>query len=148
VLLSWFIKSKYFFPMPSIPIHPAALVGGPISQGPLARYGINVAPMAISWALRFVHSRLENFVGHAMKRAYTRQRKQQREKETPEERAARKAVKRFAREQRQQQQQDIVHADEPHVRPLTVEEIRQAAAEAAERRRANLDSNTAFDDLD
>jgi uncharacterized protein YggT (Ycf19 family) len=146
ILLSWFTTSRYFFPMPNLSIRPAALMGGPISQGPLAGYGINLAPMALSWAFRFVHARLEGFVGLALKSAQKRQKKQQRAKETPEERAARKSAKHAAREAAQQQASQKMQ--EPDVRPLTADEIREAAALAAERRRSVIESNTALDDLD
>jgi len=94
ILLSWVITSKYFFPIPSIPIRPAQLMGGEIAQGPLSGYGINVAPMLIGWVFRFAGSKLEGWVGRAFQRAHRRQKKQQRAQETPEERVARKEFKR------------------------------------------------------
>ena len=42
VILSWVMTSRYFFPIPSLPIRPAAIMGGPVSSGPFARYGVNV----------------------------------------------------------------------------------------------------------
>lgn len=146
ILLSWFMTSKYFFPMPNLSIRPAALMGGPISQGSLAGYGINLAPMVLSWAFRFVHGRLERLVGLALKSAQQRQKKQQRAQETPEERTARKNAKRAAKEAAHQQRGQTMQ--EPEVRPLTSDEIREAAASAAERRRSAIESNTALDDLD
>jgi hypothetical protein len=146
ILLSWFMTSRYFFPMPNLSIHPAAFMGGPISQGPLAGYGINLAPMALSWAFRFAHTRLEGFVGIALKSAQKRQKKEQRAKETLEERAARKSARHAAKEAAQQQPSQKMQ--EPDVRPLTADEIREAAALAAERRRAVIESNTPLDDLD
>ncbi len=121
-------------------------MGGPISQGPLAGYGINLAPMALSWAFRFAHTRLEGFVGIALKSAQKRQKKEQRAKETLEERAARKSARHAAKEAAQQQPSQKMQ--EPDVRPLTADEIREAAALAAERRRAVIESNTPLDDLD
>jgi hypothetical protein len=146
IMLGWFISSKYFFPMPSLSVNPAALMGGPISQGPLARYGINIAPMVISWVFRFVHARLEGWVGRSLKQAQKWQKKKQREHEPPEERAARKAAKRAAKEAAQKMHEPRMH--EPDIEPLTPNEIREAAAQAAERRRANIESNTPLDDLD
>lgn len=169
ILLGWVMTSKYFFPMPSLPIRPAAMMGGPIAQGPLGGYGINVAPMALSWVFRFGHGRLEGWVGRVLSRAHQRQRKEekkkQRDNETPEERTARKAAKRAAKaaaappqrqpaassppKEQQQQQWDPRIASEPSaVQPLTPEEMRQAAMEAAERRKASMETNTAFDELD
>jgi len=147
ILLGWFMSSKYFFPIPSLPIRPAALMGGPVSQGPLSKYGLNVAPMAISWGMRFVHGRMEIWVGNAMRRSFKRQKKQKRDNETDEERAARKAVKRAAKAAEKAKQEEHLNKEAP-IRPLTTEEMRQAASEAAEARRANLESNTPLDDLD
>lgn len=154
ILLSWVMTSKYFFPIPSIPIRPAQLMGGPISQGPLSGYGINVAPMAIGWAFRFVGSKLEGWTGRAFQRAVKRQKKEQRAEETPEERAARKEAKRAKREEKRRQREHQRQHDprfnqpEPEIRPLTGEEMQEAAVKAAESRQKNLESNTAFDDLD
>jgi hypothetical protein len=151
IFLGWFMTSKYFFPMPSISIRPAALMGGPVSQGPLAKYGLNVAPMAISWVLRFVHGRLEAWVGSALQRAQKRQKREQRAKdranETEEERAARKAAKRAAKAAEKAKQNPPEEKEEP-VKSLTPEEMRQAALDAAEARREKLKSHTALDDLD
>ena len=36
VILSWFMTSKYFFPIPSLLIRPAAMRGGEVASGPLA----------------------------------------------------------------------------------------------------------------
>jgi len=154
ILLSWVMTSEYFFPIPSIPIRPAALMGGPISEGPLSRYGINVAPMVIGWAFRFVSSKLEGWVGRAFQRAHKRQRKQQRTQETPAERAARKEAKRVRKEEKRRQREQERQNDprfnqpEPDIRPLSVEEMQEAAVKAAESRQKNLESNTEFDDLD
>jgi len=152
VLLSWVMRSKFFFPMPNISIRPAALMGGDTSQSSLASYGINVAPMAITWGLRFMAARLEGWVGRAFKRAAKVQKKRHRAQETQDERAARKQAKRMAKEEalRQSQQQDPgFNQGEPEICPLTDQEIRDAAAQIAEESRcANLESNTEFDDLD
>jgi hypothetical protein len=103
VFLSWFTSSRYFFPMPSLPVRPAQFMGGKVASGPMAKYGINVGPMAVTWVLRFISGRLERFTGRALARAYQRQKKATREWESPEDRAARKAArkaaKKLAREQ-------------------------------------------------
>ena len=157
VILSWVMTSKYFFPIPSLSIRPAAFMGGPIAQGPLAQYGFNVGPMVITWVLRFVQGLLEGWVGRALRRSHKRQKKQQRAQETPEEKAARKAAKRAAkqrdveekyRRKQWQQQRQQEAKEEPEIKVLTPEEMRKLAEEAALKRQQNLQSNTAFDDLD
>jgi len=154
VMLSWVMTSKYFFPIPSISIRPAALMGGPVSQGPLAQYGFNVGPMVITWLLRFIHGLLEGWVGRALVRSHKRQKKQKRDLETPEEKATRKAAKRAAKQRekeeelRRRQWHQRRQQQEPEIKELTPEEIDELAAQAALRRRANVESNTAFDDLD
>jgi len=152
ILGSWVMTSKYFFPMPSLPIRPAAMMGGPIAQGPLAGYGINIAPMVMSWAFRFSHGKLENWVGRALSQAHVNQRKaekrKQRENETPEELAARKAAKRAAKAAAASPLFREEKREEPAPKPLTPDEIRQIAAVAAQKRQAQLESNTEFDDLD
>jgi len=193
VLLSWVLpKNKYFFPIPNLTVRPAALLaassGG--SPGPLGQYGFNMGPMIITWGLRFVHGKLEQWTGRAMVHAQTKQRQfekeQRRSKETPEEKEARRAARAARRAQRhaqrdaqqQQQQQKEQQADtnsppppSPETNPLPGEddmdvddetsslsrdEIRQAAAESAERRRnetATMETTFAgnsccLDDLD
>jgi hypothetical protein len=97
VFLSWFTTSRYFFPTPNLPIRPAAMMGGEASRGPMAGYGINIGPMALSWAMRFVNGRLEAFTGKALSKAYQRTKQEARQREDPEERAARKAARRAAK---------------------------------------------------
>lgn len=79
VLLSWVMKSKFFFPVPHIPIRPAALIaaasGNNGGAGALGNYGLNVGPMAISWLFRFVNGRLELFMGKALAAAHKAQNK-------------------------------------------------------------------------
>ena len=97
VLLSWFTSSKYFFPTPSLPVRPAQFMGDKVASGPLASYGINVGPMAVTWALRFVYGRLESFTGRALSRAYQKRKKESRDSESTEARAARKAARKAAK---------------------------------------------------
>ena len=110
ILLSWFTSSQYFFPTPNLPIRPAAMMGGQVASGPLAKYGFNVGPMAISWAMRFAHGKLEIFTGKALSESYQRQKRAARQGETPEERvarkAARKAAKRAAKEEAEQRRKE------------------------------------------
>jgi len=101
VILSWVMRSKYFFPVPHIPIRPAALLatttGGAAGGGPLSHYGVNVGPMAVTWTLRFVHGRLEGWTGRALSNAQKWQRKKEKadakKNETPEEKEARRAAR-------------------------------------------------------
>lgn len=93
VLLSWVMKSKYFFPVPRIPIRPAELIatasGNSGGAGPLGNYGLNVGPMLISWLFRFVNGRLEQFIGKALSDANKREKKKKRaEKKANEKREA------------------------------------------------------------
>ncbi|KAG7345920.1 hypothetical protein IV203_004987 [Nitzschia inconspicua] len=97
VLLSWVITSKYFFPMPTLAIRPAQFMGEKVAHGPMGRYGMNVAPMAITWTLRFLRTQVESYTAKALSHAYQQQRKESRANETEEERAARKAARRAAK---------------------------------------------------
>lgn len=87
------MKSKYFFPVPRIPIRPAELIatasGNSGGAGPLGNYGLNVGPMLISWLFRFVNGRLEQFIGKALSDANKREKKKKRaEKKANEKREA------------------------------------------------------------
>lgn len=72
VLLSWVMRSKYFFPIPNIPIRPAQLLAGGVGgdAGALGQYGINVGPMIISGLFRFLNNRVEGMIGKAMASAF------------------------------------------------------------------------------
>lgn len=128
VLLSWFTTSEYFFPIPSLPFRPAQFMGDQVSSGPLSRYGINVGPMALSWAFRFVNGRLEVFTGKALSRSYQKQKKANRENESAEARAerkaARKAAKKAAKEEAEQKRREEEMAE--------AERRKEAAAKAGE----------------
>ena len=97
VLLSWFFSSKYFFPTPNLSFRPAQFMGETVSRGPLAKYGLNVAPMVFTWTFRFVGGQLERFTGRALANAHQKQTKAARGGETPEERAVRKAARKAAK---------------------------------------------------
>jgi hypothetical protein len=179
VILSWVMTSnKYFFPIPSLPIRPAAMMGGPVSSGPLARYGVNVGPMLVTWVLRFLQGRLETWTGRALSKAHRAQtKKSRRENETPEEKEARRAARRARRAAREEEQNQKGAAsrqqeaqptppasqeeekDFPAFHDLdstndvepTLEQKRTAAATAAEARSKQepmVDSYTALDELD
>jgi hypothetical protein len=178
VILSWFMTSKYFFPIPSLSIRPAAMIGGEVANGPLARYGINVGPMVLTWGFRFLQGKLETWTGRALSTAHRVQAKknceEKRENETPEEKEIRRATRRARRaareeEQRRQVQEEELpnHSNETQSQePISSElknvestetaepshhEKRQAAAAAAEARLKEdsiVDGYTAMDDLD
>ncbi|GKY98538.1 hypothetical protein MPSEU_000810800 [Mayamaea pseudoterrestris] len=100
IALSWIIRrSKYFFPTPQLNVQPGQMLGKEVAGSAIGSMSINIAPMAITWLMRFVHARLEAWTGRAMARALQAQRKAAREKESAEERAARKLMKKQTREQ-------------------------------------------------
>ena len=106
VLLSWVMRSKYFFPVPSIPIKPAQLITGAMGKGgdagALGNYGINVGPMVISWLFRFLGRQVEAMIGRAMSEALQRQKRREKDemkRMRKEERAKEKEAKREARRQ-------------------------------------------------
>jgi hypothetical protein len=103
VLLSWVMTSKYFFPVPRLPIRPGQLMGGEVAKSSLAGFGVNIGPMVIGWLLRFLHVRVERFTGQAMAWAYGTQRRAVRAAESEQERGARKAAKRERKRRKQQQ---------------------------------------------
>ena len=98
IMLSWFMSSRYFFPTPNFSIRPAQFMGGPIAHGPLAKYGVNVGPMVLTWMFRFFSARVEAWTGRALSRAHRQQRKEAKQWEDPEERKARKAARRAAKQ--------------------------------------------------
>lgn len=115
VLLSWFLPSesyyrRYMFPIPSLPIRPGQFMGEKVANGPMGRYGMNIAPMAITWSMGFVRSKIEYWTGKALSKDAKRRRKQARSGETEEQRkarkAAKKAAKRAAAEEQEKKQQE------------------------------------------
>mmetsp|Transcript_15789 Transcript_15789/g.28658 ORF Transcript_15789/g.28658 Transcript_15789/m.28658 type:complete len:389 (-) Transcript_15789:126-1292(-) len=106
VLLSWVMRSKYFFPVPSIPIKPAQLITGAMGKGgdagALGNYGINVGPMVISWLFRFLGRQVEAMIGRAMAEALQKQKRREKDemkRMRKVERAKEKEAKREARRQ-------------------------------------------------
>jgi len=130
VLLSWFTSSEYFFPTPNLSVRPAQFMGEKVAKGPLAKYGLNVGPMALTWAFRFIQGQLEAFTGRALSRAYQQQKKAAREWESPEERAERKAARKAAKQAAKQEA-------EARKREAEMEEQRRRK-EAAEKASAAL----------
>lgn len=115
VLMSWVLSSesphrKYMFPIPSIPIRPGQFMGEKIANGPMGRYGMNIAPMAITWSMGYVRSKLEYWTGKALSKSAKIRRREARSNESEEERKARKAAKkeakRAAREEQERKQQE------------------------------------------
>ena len=103
VILSWVMKSKYFFPVPYIPIKPAALLAtaaGTSSAGPFENYGLNVGPMFISGLFRFCNGRIEMFMGRALSDAMQRQRKERRKARKEEERKQEEILRQERKEAR------------------------------------------------
>lgn len=131
VLLSWVMKSEYFFPIPHIPIRPAALLatatGNTGGAGPLGSYGINVGPMVVSWLFRFTNGKIENFMGRALADAHKKQkkkmkaaRKEQEKKEAAiakEERRAARRARRAEREARKKEAEARGETYEPPKKP-------------------------------
>lgn len=116
VILSWVMTSKYFFPIPSISVRPAAILAGASGMGsgnnPLAGYGINVGPMVITFCLRFLNSRIERWLGRVLSEASKRQNRERKEariarewmasQDAKQERKAARATRRAEREARRQ----------------------------------------------
>jgi hypothetical protein len=99
VALSWFIRrSRWFFPTPSLPLRPGQFMGEEVAKSQVGSYGINVGPMLLTWAMRFVHAKMETWTGRALVRAQKERRRSERAAETPQQRADRKEAKRVARQ--------------------------------------------------
>merc|ERR1740124_1259174 len=83
VILSWVMTSKYFFPIPSVAVRPAALLAGASGMGggnnPLAGYGINIGPMVVTFCLRFVKGRIEMWMGRVLDKANRQQKSDRKE---------------------------------------------------------------------
>jgi len=127
VLLSWFIsKNKYFFPIPSLSIRPAALLaastGG--NAGPLGQYGINIGSMLVTWTLRYVKSKVEDWMGKVLNKAMRAQRKAQREWESNEEKEERKKAKALRKEERRKRREEEALKE----RQQKVEDAKQRSA--------------------
>ena len=91
VLLSWVTRSKYFFPIPQLTIRPAQLMGGEMANSSMANYGINVGSMLVTYGLRFLYGKIEQFTGVALAKKARQQRHDARQNESSDEKVARKA---------------------------------------------------------
>lgn len=91
VLLSWVMRSKYFFPIPHIPIRPMQMLGGEIAKSSAASYGINVGSMAVTWVMRFVYGYVEGWTGKEMARAHRNLKKQRKDQRKADRKKARTA---------------------------------------------------------
>jgi hypothetical protein len=91
VLLSWVTTSKYFFPIPRLTIRPAQLMGGEMANSSMANYGINVGSMLVTYGLRFLYGKIEQYTGAVLANKARQQRREARQRESSDEKAARKA---------------------------------------------------------
>mmetsp|Transcript_45517 Transcript_45517/g.110748 ORF Transcript_45517/g.110748 Transcript_45517/m.110748 type:complete len:517 (-) Transcript_45517:37-1587(-) len=116
ILATWLItrtpqNSHWFFPIPNLPLRPGQFMGDKVANGPLGGYGLNIAPMAIGWAMRFVQAQLEGFTGRSLSKARTHQRKEADMWRSDDDKAARKEARKAARkaakeELRQKQEEE------------------------------------------
>lgn len=105
VLLSWVTTSKYFFPIPRLTIRPAQLMGGEMANSSMANYGINVGSMLVTYGLRFLYGKIEQFTGAALASKARQQRHDARQNESSDEKAARKASRKAMKLEALYQQQ-------------------------------------------
>ncbi|KAL7529458.1 hypothetical protein ACHAXR_002980 [Thalassiosira sp. AJA248-18] len=151
VLLSWVMRSKYFFPTPNIPIRPAQLLtpkGG--DAGALGQYGLNVGPMIISWLFRFLNGNVEGMIGKAISKALKRQKRKEKEftkRLRKEERAKEKAARQEARRQAKAAKEErVAHSNETEeVHESSDDENSYSGMTASNVTRAGTSN---FDDLD
>lgn len=135
VLLSWVMRSKYFFPVPNLPIRPAQLLAGGRDAGALGQYGINVGPMIISGLFRFLNNRVEGMIGRAMSTAFQNQRR----KEKDEMKRARKEERAKEKEERRKMKKEV---------KLRMKEEEEAKAREEEHVAARMMETLEDDDLD
>mmetsp|Transcript_3615 Transcript_3615/g.4096 ORF Transcript_3615/g.4096 Transcript_3615/m.4096 type:complete len:424 (+) Transcript_3615:45-1316(+) len=142
VILSWVMTSKYFFPVPSISISPAAMLASAAGTGggnnPLARYGVNVGPMVITFCLRFIKGRIEKWMGTVLSEANRRQKRErkaarkEREKmeaqDAKQERKDARARRRAERELRRQAGEDTKSDTISSTTDSEVQHMEQTAA--------------------
>lgn len=142
VLLSWVMntKSKYFFPIPSFAVRPAAIMaastGG--NAGALGNYGVNIGPMVVTWMFRFVNGKLELWTGKALVNSQKLRRKQERDRkkawkrgETQEEKEARRTARASRRNLKESKKQAQMDAAREEVMRVAKEEARARADEAS-----------------
>ena len=151
VLLSWVMKSKYFFPIPNLPIKPAQLLAGGLGgdAGALGQYGINVGPMIISGLFRFLNNRVEGMIGNAMASAFQRQRKNARKEERAKEKEERRKLKKEAKLRMKEEEERARQEAEERARAM--EQNNTSAASNCKTDDSDLGSgfsSSPFDDLD
>lgn len=83
ILLSWVTTSRYFFPVPQISVRPAQFMGGEMASSSVANYGINIGSLLVTWGLRFVHRRLQEWTGRALAAANRQTRRKNRRRQPP-----------------------------------------------------------------
>jgi hypothetical protein len=141
VLLSWVTTSKYFFPMPSLAIRPGQFMGEKVANGPMGKYGMNIAPMAVRWAMGFVQGQLEKFTARALSKGYQHKKKQAREFESLEEKAARKAerkaAKRAAKEEAERQRQMNLEQEAQRRKEMAEQATQQLFGRRSEQQNGN-----------
>ena len=92
------MTSKYFFPIPQLPIRPVELLTPKgHNAGALGKYGFNIGPMITSWLFRFLNGQVEAMIGRSMAQAFQNQRKKEIKQRRKEERAKEKDERREAR---------------------------------------------------
>mmetsp|Transcript_23070 Transcript_23070/g.34941 ORF Transcript_23070/g.34941 Transcript_23070/m.34941 type:complete len:372 (-) Transcript_23070:59-1174(-) len=153
VLLSWVMKSKYFFPIPNIPIRPAQLLAGGLGgdAGALGQYGINVGPMIISGLFRFLNNRVEGMIGNAMASAFQRQRKNARKEERAKEKEERRKMKKEAKLRMKEEEERARQEAEERARVMEQNDTAAASnckTDDSDLGSGNNFSSSPFDDLD
>lgn len=103
IVLSWVMRSRYFFPVPSLSIKPAQFMGAEVANSSIGGYGINIGPMVIGWVMRFVYAKLEAWTGRALVRSGQKQKQAARDAETPEEKATRRKLRKEQKRATQEQ---------------------------------------------
>lgn len=120
-------------------------MGDQVAGGPLSKYGVNVGPMALSWAFRFANGQLESYTGRALSRAYKKQKKASREYESPEARAERRAARKAAKKAARQEAEEKRTAEEGAEAKRRKEAANQASEtlfpSTANRETANLEES-------
>lgn len=151
VLLSWVMRSKYFFPVPNIPIKPAQLLAGGVGgdAGALGQYGINVGPMIISGLFRFLNNRVEGMIGKAMSSAFQRQRKDARKEERAKEKEERRRMKKEAKRKMKEEEERARQEAEERARVMQQNSTAEASnCETEESDPGSGKFTSPFDDLD
>lgn len=104
IFLSWILpRNKYMFPTPSLPIRPTAILSSLSSapnspsssfKNPLDGYGINIAPMLITWLFQYGKRTIESWTGKVLARKLKKDRKEKKKREKAFEKEKEKERKR------------------------------------------------------